>query len=69
MQSARSTPVLPESEQAIGPITAMVPQDVPIAVETKQETAKSTSAEKRAGINVKKRSATLAALFAPEFAE
>ena len=50
-QSGSEKPEASATAAEIGTISAIVPQEVPMAVETKQETAKSTATAKRAGIS------------------
>ena len=45
LHRGRLMPVLPDRAQAMGPITAMVPQEVPMAVDTKQDTTNKIKAE------------------------
>ena len=64
-QSARSKPDASDTAAAIGAISVIVPTDVPMAVDTKHATTKSTATANLAGISDSIKYATLSALLRP----
>ena len=65
MHSARWNPDAFATATAMGTISVIVPQDVPMAVETKHETMNSTATANRAGICASMKYATDSALLRP----
>ena len=65
MHSGRLKPEAAETDTAMGVISVIVPTDVPMAVETKQLTTKSTATANRGGITDSRKYATLSALLRP----
>ena len=63
--SGRLNPDAAETATAIGVISVIVPTDVPMAVDTKQATTKSTATANLAGISDSIKYATLSALLLP----
>ena len=65
MVSGMEKPELSASAMPMGVISVMVPTDVPIAMETRQATTKSTTTANRAGIRDSMKYATLCAELLP----
>ena len=65
IQSGRPKPDASDTAAAIGTISVMVPTDVPIAIDTKHATTKSTITANLAGISDSMKYATLSALLRP----
>ena len=65
MQSGREKPETLETATAMGTISVIVPQEVPMAVETKQEATNSTATAVHAGVTESRKYATASALERP----